>query len=739
MDLDTVYIRTAAGEKAVGNDELALDLHEILSRIDGKSDVRRLMQDASFWTEETFESVLKELQEMGCIQVLADEPAEEYEVVLEEEAFALEVAPGRSTGKSKFAQSTRTLIASVLFLDIVEYTRQSVADQFRIKGDFNRLLADLIRSIPEDDRIIIDTGDGAALGFLADPEEVLFIAIRLRDALEANDHKDYPGLYVRMGINLGPVRLVTDMNGRENLIGDGVNDANRVMGFAKGDQILVSRSFHDVVSRLSNEQYGLFKYQGIHKDKHRREHEIYEVAGGGKSVREEKREEKSEEEIKAERLEKMKARLEAAARADAESNAAKLAQEKAREALEAEMRKKAEARIAAVKARSAGLPKNRSRLVKGVLIALALVFAMVAALLPVVPLGFVAKDAAVAIADKTQETVTVAAGYFSLFPTPRITLKQVSIGQDLRIAKMTEVLSLSGSKAMGSLVMDGVTANQNTLSRIADWGGQPLAQRIELKSVNLSLNGKPLPLFGSEIDLSGDGAFERARISGEGMEAKILPVGGGVNIELSAKNWMLPFGPACIWEEVHARGVASLNEARITADASGFGGSWSGGARISWGSNWHAEGSLKGKDLDAGALMPLFSDAARIKGSLQFDAGFASSAASFEKLFDSPGIKASFHIKEGVVSKVDIAQAIQAPAPDGTRGGETRFDELSGIFVRSEGRYSFDQLRLVSGLLKANGNVSVRGGQLGGRLEVNLNQMHSSLALGGSLLEPVIR
>ncbi|MBY0579376.1 MAG: hypothetical protein K2P57_10060 [Burkholderiales bacterium] len=730
MDFEAVYIRTSRGEAELGNEQLALELHDILSRIDGKSDVRRLMQDASFWSEETFESALKELLEQGCIRLFAAEETEVREPATRQEE-------NRSTGKSKFAQSKRTLIASVLFLDIVEYTKQSVSDQFRIKEDFNRLLSDLIRKIPEDDRIIIDTGDGAALGFLADPEEVLFIAIKLRDALEANDHKDHPDLYVRMGINLGPVKLVADMNGRENLIGDGVNDANRVMGFARGDQILVSRSFYDVVSRLSNEHYGLFKYQGIHKDKHRREHEIYEVAGGEKTPREEKVEEKTEEEVKAERLEKMQARLDAAAKAEADAKAAMAAQEKAREVLEAEMRKKAEARIAAEKA---GVPKKRSGVLKLILIAAAVLIVIVAALLPFVPLEFVAKNAAVVIADKTQETVTIENAYFSLFPTPRITLKQVSVGQDLKIAKMTEALSMPGSKAAGRFVLEGVTANQDTLSRLSGWGGQPLALTIELINVNLSLNGVALPLFGGEIDLTDEGAFVRALVSSEGMKAQILPGDSGAQIELSAKNWKLPMGPDCPWEDVHAKAVAKGNEINIgELDASGYGGDWSGSARISWGSGWHAEGSFKGKNLDLGALMPFFSADARLKGALQFNAGFASVAGSFEKLFDSPRLKSSFSIKDGEISNVDIAQAIKSPSPDGTRGGETKFDSLSGIFARSGVEYHFDQLKLASGLLKAVGNVDVRSGKLGGRMEVDLNRMHAPLTLGGSLSEPVVR
>jgi phosphoribosyl-AMP cyclohydrolase len=174
-------------------------------------------------------------------------------------------------------RSNRTFISSVLFLDIVEYTKQPVAQQIRLKNQFNSLVSELIADISESDRIILDTGDGAALSFLGDPEDALFVAVKLRDALREKQREEFPDLHIRMGINLGPVKLLKDINGRPNLIGDGINVAQRVMSFANPDQILVSRSFYEVVSCLSTEYSQLFNYQGTQKDKHVREHELYEI------------------------------------------------------------------------------------------------------------------------------------------------------------------------------------------------------------------------------------------------------------------------------------------------------------------------------------------------------------------------------------------------------------------------------------------------------------------------------
>src|SRR5215212_8732139 len=171
----------------------------------------------------------------------------------------------------------RTLICSVLFVDIVEYSRKPVVEQIALKDRFNELLSHVLRDIPLNDRIILDTGDGAAISFIGDPEDALFVATSLRDAVASLATGAESDLSTRMGINLGPVRLVKDINGQPNIIGDGINVAQRVMTFAKPGQVLVSRSYYEVVSRLSDESSRLFSYEGARTDKHIREHEVYAV------------------------------------------------------------------------------------------------------------------------------------------------------------------------------------------------------------------------------------------------------------------------------------------------------------------------------------------------------------------------------------------------------------------------------------------------------------------------------
>ena len=176
--------------------------------------------------------------------------------------------------------SNRTFVCSVLFLDLVEYSKKPVAEQLALKQRFNALLVDAMRHVATADRIVLDTGDGAAVSFLGNPEDCLFAAMSLRDGIAAESPDLQPPLRARMGINLGPVRLIKDINGQMNIIGGGINVAQRVMSFAEPGTILVSRSYYEVVSCLSKDFSTLFKYEGTHTDKHVREHSVYAIAPG---------------------------------------------------------------------------------------------------------------------------------------------------------------------------------------------------------------------------------------------------------------------------------------------------------------------------------------------------------------------------------------------------------------------------------------------------------------------------
>lgn len=175
----------------------------------------------------------------------------------------------------------RTIMCSVLFLDIVDYSKKTVLGQIGLKEGFNTFLLTAISTIPADDRIVLDTIDGAVVSFLGDVDAALKVALSMRESLLTEGLRMDPPLLVRLGINFGPVRLARDANGSPNIVGDGINVAQRVMNFADPDQILVSRSYFEAVSRVSKSHDTMFHYQGARTDKHVREHDVYAIGHSG--------------------------------------------------------------------------------------------------------------------------------------------------------------------------------------------------------------------------------------------------------------------------------------------------------------------------------------------------------------------------------------------------------------------------------------------------------------------------
>ena len=178
-------------------------------------------------------------------------------------------------------RKNRTVICTVLFSDVVDFSQRPVGDQTSIKEHFNFVVGDALRNVAASDRMVLDTGDGVALCLFGDPEEGMFVALGLRDGFASERPLNVPDYLVRIGINLGPIKVVTDLNQQFNAIGDGINVAQRVMNFAAPGQVLCSRSYFEIVSRLSDDFSRLFEYCGVRHDKHVREHDVYEVRSPG--------------------------------------------------------------------------------------------------------------------------------------------------------------------------------------------------------------------------------------------------------------------------------------------------------------------------------------------------------------------------------------------------------------------------------------------------------------------------
>jgi adenylate cyclase len=135
--------------------------------------------------------------------------------------------------------NVRLEIAHVLFIDIVGYSARPTDAQRDLVDQLNQA----VRSSDEFSRAAaagrlkkIPTGDGMALIFQDSPEQPIECAVEISRVL-----KRHPDLPVRMGVHSGPVSAVTDVNGRVNAAGVGINVAQRLMDCGDAGHILLSK------------------------------------------------------------------------------------------------------------------------------------------------------------------------------------------------------------------------------------------------------------------------------------------------------------------------------------------------------------------------------------------------------------------------------------------------------------------------------------------------------------------
>jgi tetratricopeptide (TPR) repeat protein/class 3 adenylate cyclase/TolB-like protein len=141
-------------------------------------------------------------------------------------------------------------MAYVLFMDIVGYSRMPTD----VQQETLRRLQNCVRSgkefrkAQEQQRLIsLPTGDGMALAFFGDPESSVRCAVETTTALKLD--KEIP---LRIGLHAGPVYRVTDINANQNVAGDGINVAQRVMDCGDAGHILVSKALADVLRQLTS-------------------------------------------------------------------------------------------------------------------------------------------------------------------------------------------------------------------------------------------------------------------------------------------------------------------------------------------------------------------------------------------------------------------------------------------------------------------------------------------------------
>src|SRR5881396_507119 len=134
-------------------------------------------------------------------------------------------------------------IAHVLLIDVVGYSKLLVDEEIEFLEELNQIVrsTECFRAAETTGKLIrVPTGDGMALLFLHSPEEPVRCALEISRALQ-----DHPHIQLRMGVHSGPVNRITDVNDKTNIVGSGINVAQRVLDCGDAGHILLSKHLAD--------------------------------------------------------------------------------------------------------------------------------------------------------------------------------------------------------------------------------------------------------------------------------------------------------------------------------------------------------------------------------------------------------------------------------------------------------------------------------------------------------------
>jgi len=165
-------------------------------------------------------------------------------------------------------------IGNILFMDIVKFALLKSDQQVEIVERLDQIVTECLATLSPDERfLLIPTGDGMVVAFFDNPESPLLIARQI--AIMA----DEKGIPLRMGLHIGPVYMVEDINKQMNLRGGGINLAQRIMDCGDLGHILASKSMVETLIQVKEEYEKFFQYIGKFKIKHGIEIDVYNVCG----------------------------------------------------------------------------------------------------------------------------------------------------------------------------------------------------------------------------------------------------------------------------------------------------------------------------------------------------------------------------------------------------------------------------------------------------------------------------
>jgi hypothetical protein len=303
--------------------------------------------------------------------------------------------------------------------------------------------------------------------------------------------------------------------------------------------------------------------------------------------------------------------------------------------------------------------------------------------------------------------------------------------------------ALTGPRKHFSLIeLEGVKLDQQAVAEslfVKVKGDNFSVARVVARKLELT---GPLALpkdLEGDLSFDAEGSLRAGFLRGpETLIAKFAPKGQGVEFDLSAASFSVPFAPQISFTQFSMKGSATPQGMSISEwDGQTLNGTLSGTANVQWGDTWTVDGVVTARNIYAAVFAPALLSDGRGEGSGKFQM-----RGEPGKLAETGRIDGSFTINRGVLGSIDLSRAIQTQGRFAT--GRTQFNEMNGQATYDRGAVTLRNVTISAGQLNAGASAEIaQNGALSGRIvadvKVAQQQLRATLNLGGTVKDPQVK
>ena len=334
------------------------------------------------------------------------------------------------------------------------------------------------------------------------------------------------------------------------------------------------------------------------------------------------------------------------------------------------------------------------------------------------------------VSSRLKEPVKIGSLKAAGLPLPHLTVSAISVGktEDIKVGKVSVTPDLwslaSDTKVIRSIEIEGLVLTQKAVDKIPGWippapkpgtPVQPTAVRVEsikLDDAVIKLAKATLGPLDARLNLSSDGGLVDASIVNRDgkLKAQVTPQGAGYLIDVLAKGWTVPAGAPLHFDELVIKGVATPTDANLgDVRARLYGGTVTGKLTGGWKKGFQVKGSAEINQVEIAPVLKALGKPPTLSGKLTAKpVTFSANAAKVDQLANALRLETPFDVQNGVLNGVDVQKAATSViSRDGGKGGQTRFDRLSGHLAMDRGTRRLTTLNVASGSLSGDGNVTI--------------------------------